>query len=156
MNQTLSVFTHQQGFDEAEWLKMLFLISDTQQWLDEMEKKIFYQLPLREKRKLFRPDYFLDATTLTHILERHYYKLGRHPGTSKFTIAVADIVHWIKEAYNQVTSPSPGTLSHQRCIDTGQMIGHDRYGQPTTLLTVITDDTGAIKTAFPGSYKTEI
>jgi hypothetical protein len=38
------------------------------------------------------------ATSLAHLLEKHYYKIARHPGCGKFTIDITNIVYWIKEA----------------------------------------------------------
>lgn len=49
------------------------------------------QVPMKDRRKLFRKTYYISVSTLAHILERHYYKIlrmnnavaGIHPlGTS--------------------------------------------------------------------------
>jgi len=45
-----------------------------------MEMNILYQLPVTDKSKLFRKTYYLSATSLAHLLEKHYYKTGRHAG----------------------------------------------------------------------------
>ena len=139
-------------FNEQEWLKLLFLISDTQAWISDMEKGLLYQLPLPDKCKLYRKTYYLSASSLTHIMERHYYKISRHPGCSKFTIDVPTIVHWIKEAYHSEPSPIPGSLNFKRTIDTKTQIGFDKEGQQTTFITILTSPGGEIKTAFPGKY----
>jgi hypothetical protein len=137
-------------FNEAEWLRLLFLISDTVSWIQEMEKSLVYQLPVAEKSKLFRKTYYLPVTSLAHLLEKHYYKIARHPGRGKFTIDVANIVYWIKEAgYTEPQSIS-GSFNFKRWMDTGTVIGYTREGESTTFITVITDAGGTIKTAFPG------
>ena len=140
-------------FNEAEWLKLLFLLSDTQAWITEMEKSLLYQLPVNDKCKLYRKTYYLSASSLAHILERHYYKISRHPGCGKFTVDVPTIVHWIKEAYHTEPSPINGSLNFKRSLNTGTIIGFDKNGHPTTFITVLTHPGGEIKTAFPGQYQ---
>jgi len=140
-------------FNEPEFIKLLFMLADTQAWISNMEKDLFYQLPLQEKCKLFRKTYYLSATALTHILERHYYKISRHPACGKFTIDVPTIVHWIKEAFAAEPSAINGSLNFKRTMDTGTQIGFDKEGQSTTCITVITEPGGAVKTAFPGQYQ---
>ena len=140
-------------FNEAEWLRLLFLLSDTQAWISNMEKSLLYQLPLPDKCKLYRKTYFLSASSLTHIMERHYYKISRHPGCGKFTVDVPTIVHWIKEVYHCEPSPIIGSLNFKRSLDTGIIIGFDKNGQSTTFITVLTHPGGEIKTAFPGTFQ---
>jgi hypothetical protein len=41
------------AFNGAEWVKLLFLLSDMQAWVHEMEKDVFRQLPVKGKNKLF-------------------------------------------------------------------------------------------------------
>ena len=139
-----------QLFNEAEWLRLLFLISDTVAWIEEMEKSLMYQLPVADKSKLFRKTYYLPATSLAHLPEKHYYKLARHPGCGKFTITIANIVYWIKEAFHAEPQSISGSLNFKRCLDTGTVIGYNREGESTTFITVITDGGGAVKTAYPG------
>ncbi len=141
------------AFNEPEWLKLLFLLSDTRTWINEMEKDLFDKTPVVEKRKLFRKTYYITAASLAHIVERHYYKIPRHPGAAKFTVSVSVILHWIREAYHQPMFPANGTGNHFRMLDTAISIGHDRDGTATTYITVITHPCGSIKTAFPGLFK---
>ena len=75
-------------FNETEWLKMLFMISDMKGRMEQMERKIIDEVPIGEKRKLHKTTYHLSASTLAHIMERHYFKIQRHPDASKFTIPV--------------------------------------------------------------------
>lgn len=140
-------------FNEAEWIRLLFMISDTQSWVKEMEKSLFNQLALAEKKKLLPKNSYISADTLAHILERHYHKIPRHPGTAKFTISVANILHWIREALQQPAHPIPGNCNFIRCHDTGTNLGHDLYGLPSTFITVITNAGNQVITAFPGIHK---
>jgi hypothetical protein len=135
------------SFNESEWLKLLFLLADTQQWLDDMSKQLFNQLPMENKQK---KTYYLTPQTLAHIIERHYYKIPRHPQTGKFHIPLTEILHLIREAASCTTTPVPGTLHFQRIIQTEQNIGFDKDGEPTGTITIITDAAGKIMTAFPG------
>lgn len=138
------------AFNETEWLRLLFLLSDTHTWLQEMERSLLYQLPIDDKSRLLRKTYYLSVTSLAHILEKHYYKISRHPGCSKFTIAVPDIVHYIREAFHTAPMPIAGSLNYKRCFDTGTETGFTKEGVPTTFITVITEPGGAVVTAFPG------
>lgn len=140
------------NFDEAGWLRLLFLLNDTQTWLDDMSKEAFQQLPVGEKKKFLRKHYYLSVPALAHILERHYYKIGRYPHAGKFTIPVADILHYIRDACSLPVSPVPGSLNFQRVLDAGKNIGYDKNGQPVQVITILTDGGGKIITAFPGLY----
>jgi hypothetical protein len=137
-------------FNEQDWLKLLFLLNDTQNWLDEMCRETLYQLPVNEKRKFRRKSYYLTIPALAHILEKHYNKIARYPQAAKFTVTVIEILHYIRDAYSAPTSPVAGCSNHQRIIDTGRHIGYDRNGLSVQVLTIITDPGGKIITAFPG------
>jgi hypothetical protein len=139
-----------QPFNETEWLRLLFLLNDTHVWLQDMERSLLYQLPIDDKSRLLRKTYYLSVTSLAHLLEKHYYKISRHPGCSKFTIAVPDIVHWIREAFHTEPIPVAGSLNYRRCFDTGTETGFTKEGASTTFITVITEPGGAVVTAFPG------
>jgi hypothetical protein len=138
------------GFNEEEWLKLLFLVSDTEQWVDDLWFRIFHCLPVADKKKLLRRTYYLTAPVLAHILERHYYRIPRHPGTAKFTIPVPGILHWLREASAEPVEPLPGTLNYKRIFKAPSSIGFDQQGQPTCFITILTDAGGQIVTAFPG------
>lgn len=137
-------------FPEEEWLRLLFLLGDTEQWLDELSYRLFQSLPLRDKKKLFRQGYYLTAGRLAHILERHYHRIPRHPGTGKFTIPVPDILHWLREAGQRPAEPIPGCGNYKRIVEAGIPVGFDRHGQPACTITILTDSGGRIVTAFPG------
>lgn len=135
-------------YSEQEFIKLLFLLSDTQQWLTQMSHDLFSQLP--NSSRLKQKSYYLSITAFAHIIERHYYRIERHPGTGKFCLSVHDIIQHIKEAKEETTQPVHGTLNYYRTKDTGTIIGHERNGNPTSLITVITCPAGNIITAFPG------
>ncbi len=137
-------------FNEAQWLRILFLIADTEQWLQQLHKDIFYQLPLKQHKKLLRNNWYLSASVLAHILERHYAPMARHPGAGKFTIGVELIVSIIKEAFIAEAKPVPQSCYQQRVWDAGSIIGYDVEGIATQVVTVIADAAGRIITAFPG------
>lgn len=138
------------SFREEEWLRLLFLLSDTEQWLQELHKGLFAGLPVVDKGKFLRKTYYLTVAALAHILERHYYKIPRHPGAGKFTIPVPDILHYIREGSVQPATPMPGCTNRKRVVETPAPIGFDRQGQPTCQITILTNAGGRIVTAFPG------
>jgi hypothetical protein len=137
-------------FNEAQWLKLLFLLADTQEWINELCKEALLQLPVADKKKCFRKTYYLTAPALAHILERHYYKINRHPQTGKFNIPVTEIVQLIRDAADLPVSPVPGNLNFQRILQTATSIGYDKDGKPATIITILTDAGGKIITVFPG------
>lgn len=138
------------SFDEEQWMKILFLISDTQEWLNTLQRKIIFQVPFQNKRKIFRKTYYLSITALAHILERHYYKIQRYPCTSKFTIPVCEIVSFIRDAAEKPSMPVGGTNNFYRVVYAGKVIGTNLCNQMTDEITIITDTGGQIITAFPG------
>ncbi len=153
----IDVYEHKttvdKSFDEQQWMKILFLISDTQQWLDNIQRGIIYQVPFCCKKKLFQKSYYHTAVSLAHILENHYYKIPRHPEKSKFTIEVAEILSYLREASDQTPTPICGSQNFKRSVETKEYIGTDKNGIPSLSITIITDHTGKIMTAFPGEFE---
>lgn len=137
-------------FNEQEWLRLLFLLSDTQTWLDDMARQAFSQLPVADKKKFLRKSYYLTVPVLAHILERHYHKIPRYPQVGKFTIPVVEILHYIREGFSLPVSNVPGFSGFQRILDAGKPIGYDKNGTPVEIMTILTDGGGKIITAFPG------
>ena len=45
MNREIKYEQPSKLFNETEWLRLLFLISDTIAWIQEMEMNVLYQLP---------------------------------------------------------------------------------------------------------------
>lgn len=138
-----------QTFNEAEWIRMLFLLSDTQHWLESMCRNCLLQLP-GDKKKVFRQDYYLTVQAFAHILERHYYKINRHPQVGKFNVPVAEILDLIRNCYAAVSQPVYNSCNNYRWMDTGAGIGFNKQGDLTSVITVITAHDGKIITAFPG------
>lgn len=138
-------------FDEAQWMRILFLISDTDKWLRQTEANHFYQLPLKHHKKLLRKSWYLSAAALAHIIERHYYKIARHPSTGKFTIDISSIAAYVRDAFHQEAFAVPQSCNVQRVLDTESVIGYDGSGNSVTVITVISDNSGNIITAFPGT-----
>lgn len=142
-------------FNEDEWLKMIFLLSDTQNWLNDLVNDAMLRVPMKDRKKLLRRTYYIGINALAHIMERHHCKILRYPNVSKFTVPVIDILALLRDANTAPAVPVPGTLNFQRVIDTGNMIGYDYNQLPTSFLTVLTDSGGRIMTAFPGCMKTQ-
>jgi hypothetical protein len=65
-------------FDEDAWIRLIFLLSDTQDWLTEMVMGAVMQVPMKNRKRLFRKTYYINISALAHILERHYHKVRRH------------------------------------------------------------------------------
>ncbi|XVJ67826.1 MAG: hypothetical protein HEQ40_17205 [Lacibacter sp.] len=137
-------------FNETEWIRLLFLLSDTEQWIKQLSLNHFHLLPAKNKKQCRRQNYYLSVTALAHIIEHHYHKISRHPHKGKFTIPIPDILTLIAEASGTPAQPIPGFQTLQRVYQASQLIGYNREGLPVNTLTVITDPSGNIRTAFPG------
>lgn len=140
-------------FNETQWIKLLFLLADTQNWIDDLAKDAFSQLPLSNKKQCFRKTYYLTASTLAHILERHYYKINRHQQAGKFYIPLIEIVQLIRDAAHIPATPLEGLLNFQRTLSSANNIGYDKDANPVKTITILTDSGGKIITAFPGQFK---
>ena len=138
-------------FNEDEWLKLVFLLADTRKWLDDMERDLFEILPVAGKKTLFRKSYHLTVTTLAHILERHYYRINRHPHAGKFHIPVADILQYLREGALLPCRAQAGSFHFIRTMKARQPIGFDKWGRSATVITIITDAGGKIISAYPGT-----
>jgi hypothetical protein len=143
---------HHPNFSEQEWLRLLFLLSDTQEWLDDINKQLLNQLPISKKRFISR-NYYLSVTRMAHIVERHYNKIHRYPHAGKFNIPVMDILYYIREAHDIAPIDINGNYK-QRVIRAPAPIGHDKNGNETDIITILTDGGGKIITAFPGENVT--
>ncbi|MBZ4189491.1 hypothetical protein [Niabella beijingensis] len=142
------------AFNEEQWLPVLFLLADTQTWLQQLQEGLMHQLPVKNRKKLLRKSWYLGVKALAHILERHYHKVPRHPLAGKFTLPIPALVAAIKDAGQQPPLPPPGGAppgaNVHRVHNVGTTIGYDSRGQPVSTLTVITDAAGMIITAYPG------
>lgn len=148
----LKSFVHSQtnSFNESQWMKLVFLLADTQSWIDEMNKDLFAAVPVSNQRKYFKKTYFLTPTALAHILERHYYKINRHPEAGKFHVSLPCLLELMRDASAVIPAPMKGCMNYHRVLETNSMIGFDKDGREERRMTVITDAGGGIVTAFPG------
>jgi hypothetical protein len=139
-------------FNEEAWIKLIFLLSDTQDWLNEFANGALMQVPMKSRKRLLRKTYYLPLSSLAHILERHHYKIPRHPGTSKFTIPVPEILSFLRDISEGPGTQVAGSLDFRRTVNVGKIVGFDRDQLPTTYITVLTDSGRRILTAFPGIH----
>jgi hypothetical protein len=144
--------SNQPPFNEDEWLKLIFLLSDTQDWLNEMVSGAIMQVPMNSRKRLFRKNYYITISSLAHILERHYYKMPRHPDSGKFTIPIPETLSHLRDISAEPGTPIPGSLDMLRTVNVNKIIGFDRNQLPTTYITVLSDSGGRITTAFPGIF----
>ena len=137
-------------FNEQEWIRLVFLLADTQGWVDALSKEMYLQLPVPNKRKFLRRTYYLTVPVMAHILERHYYKINRHPQAGKFTIPVVELLDYLRDAADIEAVPLSGSLNFCRILKTDRVIGYDVQGNLVDCMTVLTDGGGKVVTAFPG------
>lgn len=142
------------AFNEEAWIKLIFLLSDTQDWLNELAGKALMQVPMKNRKRLMRKTYYLPLSSLAHILERHHIKIPRHPGTGKFTIPVPEMLSCLRDIAAEPVTPLAGSLDFRRTVNVGKVIGFDQDQLPTAHITVLTDPGGRILTAFPGIHFT--
>ncbi|QEC68979.1 hypothetical protein FRZ67_17300 [Panacibacter ginsenosidivorans] len=102
-------------YNEPEFIRLIFLLADTQLWVDKLSRDALMPLPVKDKSKLQRKTYYLSIGALAHIIEKHYNAVSRHPQSGKFTIPVADIVNHIKLAADIQPQAIPGALIFIAC-----------------------------------------
>jgi len=151
MEQPIEI-SGQSQFNEEAWLKLVFLLNDTQDWLNEMVSGAVMQLPMNNKKRLFRKTYYITISSLAHILERHYYKIPRHPDCGKFNVPIPEILSHLRDIASEPGTPIPGSLDLRRTVNVNKTVGLDRNGLPTTYISVLTDSGGRIITAFHGIF----
>ena len=134
---------------ENELLRMLMLLADTQAWLNELNIQCMNNLHPRGIKLLQGKSYRLSITAFAHIVERHYYKTMRHPGTGKFQVPLPMIIELIREAGAAEAMPVKGSTHLKRSLHCNEPIGITQTGETAFSITVITDATGNIITAYP-------
>ncbi|WP_084069108.1 adhesin [Paraburkholderia heleia] len=94
---------------------------------------------------------------MDHIADRH---LDPSVNASQFTISKSELSNLLKDPNTvstqiRKTVQSGSGVSYVREVDTGRVIGTDKFNnnQPTTVMTVLTDQYGNLVTAFPGKLK---
>lgn len=135
--------------NENELLRLLMLLSDTQTWLNEMSAQAVQALHPPAMKLLHGKSYRLPITAFAHIIERHYYKTLRHPGTGKFTLPPAAILDLVKEMASVEPEPMKSNTNSRRSMQFPYQLGICKNGDPAFCITVITDPTGEIITAYP-------
>lgn len=135
--------------NESELLRMLMLLADTQAWLNEMGTQCMHSLHPPGIKLLQGKNYRLSISALAHIVERHYYKTMRHPGTGKFDIPLAAIIDHLKDAGTAEATPIKGSVNMKRCLCFSEPVGFNKDGEPAYRMVIVTDITGNIVTAYP-------
>lgn len=94
---------------------------------------------------------------MEHINDRH---LDPSVNASQFSISESDLRNVLQDPKTISTPinremPSADGVRYAREVDVGKTIGTDKYnnGQPTSVMTVLTDKYGNLVTAFPGKLK---
>jgi hypothetical protein len=136
-------------FNENELLRLLLLLADTQVWLDDLGKQCLDYLHPPAKKLLTSKTYRLGIPAFAHIIERHYYKTMRHPGTGKFTIPLAELLDHLKQAALLDPVPMKSNTNSKRILKLDTVIGVNKNGDNSSRMTVITDAMGNIITAYP-------
>jgi len=54
-------------FNETQWLQALFLLADTQSWLQQLQEGLIWQLPVKHRKKLLRKGSYLSSKALVYI-----------------------------------------------------------------------------------------
>jgi hypothetical protein len=134
-------------FNETEWIKLVMLLGDTQAWLESLCTDTIRQYPVGQSRKFLKRNYYLGIKALAHIIERHCTP-HRWPHAGKFSISLTELLYLMRNAGE--LEPGLQNDAWVRQVETGREIGHDKWGQPATCLTIITDAGGKIVTAYPG------
>jgi filamentous hemagglutinin len=94
---------------------------------------------------------------MEHINDRH---LDLSVNASQFSIGESDLRSLLQDP-NTISTPitreipRADGIRYVREIDVGKTIGTDKYsdGQPTSVMTVLSDRYGNLVTAFPGKLK---
>lgn len=141
------------SLNEPELIRLLYTLADIQQWISDLSHAALSHIPHMGKKKLQKLDYYLSVPALVHILERHYYKIQRHPGAGKFCIPLSNILDYIRQAKDSTQQKAYNHSGSYRMLECDSIIGYDQYGNNTSNLTVFTDAKGNILTAFPGKFQ---
>ncbi len=154
-------------FDDASWLRMIYLISETQAWLNQLETYSFHRLPFTGRHRLTQQGFRLSATVLARVADRcTHAKQPPKPGW--FSVPVMELLPLLirlNSARPERLDPrgkgnersradddprTDGNALFTRTLDTAGIIGMDRRGLATSMLTVIQDSSGRILAVLPG------
>lgn len=135
-------------FQEEEFIAHINNLYRIQKEIGKLSKRAMWLIPGDRQNRFFPSTYYLTAVALSHILDRHFYKVPRYPDKSKFTIPVQEIVRYIRLAFLVPDEPIIG-MRRQRIMETGVNIGRSHDGQLCQRIAVISDVYGYIRTAYP-------
>lgn len=135
-------------FREEEFIAHINNLYRLQNEINKLSKRAMWLIPGDRQTRFFPSTYYLTAVALSHILDRHYFKVPRYPDKSKFTIPVPEIVRYIRMAFLVPDEPISGLQRH-RIMPTGVTIGRSHDGRPCQHIAVISDVYGYIRTAYP-------
>jgi hypothetical protein len=141
-------YPRQWNFNEADYVAALVSLERAQEDLDTLARHFIRQVPSDGTLRYFPHTYNLNAFGLAHILRRHYMP-GKHPGTSKFIVSIPEIVKLIRVGMKYPTMPARRPYTFKRVFPVGRIIGIDLNGNPTSLMEVVTDCYGWIRSAYP-------
>ena len=128
---------------------MIFLLYDMEVWLKEQSAALLISISPRAGKLIKGSSYRLGLKGIAHILERHYHKTLRHPGTGKFTIPLTELLDLLKETSQSTPHSVNGTLQHRWVLVCDKVVGITNLGENSNTIVVITDRDGFIVTAFP-------
>lgn len=135
-------------FNEDDFISVLNNTHRIRQQVDHLSKRLMWLIAEDMKTRYFPASYYLSAYGLSHILDRHYYKIDRYHDKAKFTIPVAEIVKFIRLGSSLPAEEITGK-SERRILHVGRIIGVSATGMPCKNITIITDAYGNIRTAYP-------
>lgn len=135
-------------FNEDDFISVLNNTHRIRQQVDQLSKRLMWLIAEDLKTRYFPASYYLSAYSLSHILDRHYYKFDRYHDKAKFTISVSEIVKYIRMGATVHAERIPGK-SECRIINAGRVIGMSASGTPCRYISIITDAYGYIRTAYP-------
>ncbi|WP_276484773.1 hypothetical protein [Paraflavitalea pollutisoli] len=149
MNNSISPPLASGHFNERMYIDAVMSFAKIRNGLNDISRNLIYQLPSAAGPWTFPSGYHLTAYALEHILKRHYAPFDRSVATSKFTIPLLEITALLRQAYQEPAQPIVKVASYERTLDTGRIIGRDQQGQESSIIRVVIDRTGWIKTAYP-------
>lgn len=138
------------GFDENNFIRLLFRARRLQDLQQRYTRKLLQLLPVPEEFATFPSSFYLTATNFAKILERYYPGSVKQKNTTKFTIPLLELYHYLRISFEQEAQPVAGIIRFIRTYEADKIIGVNSSGEPTNIMTVISDSEGRILSAYPG------
>lgn len=142
-------YPEQWQFNEVDYIHSLQSLQHLRDRLHVLARHLIRQIPGDGRFRYFPMSYHFTAFSLAHIMDRHHHSIDKFPGRSKFTISIPEITWLIKEAFFAEQHPIQKAFIYSRTHSAGRIIGTDQKGNPCRNITVITDQDGNIKSAYP-------